>query len=550
MDLNDSNDLFDSTIRRPSRSATHVLGGVIIGLLIAIVVIPDHEDSTPSGVAALAEAAGSTAASSGGTVASGPSSAVTGDTTTPVAPGDGAGATAGSPSGGTVSRGAAPTTAAPAARGGTDAKAAAVDNTKLPNGGATARGVTATEIKIGFGSIDPSVLAPICPACDPGQAKDGAPAEALIRAWTRDGLLPVNGRTIKPFNRIIGLTADQQRSACTYFAQEVKPFLVVAGAGTGGTGVCAASEYKIPVVDAYGGYKDTTLKQNYPLIHIVAPSASRILRNLVSWAEENGMLRGQTIGMYSYDDAVNANAAFGVENIVDQASLTKDFRQLLAQKGYKLAVDFVANQGQEAAGVLRMKTANVTSAFVFSGMADFQQQSREQGFRPKFPVADLGYSLGEAVASSGFDPETMNGQIAMAVRQEPKSWAARKPATPDGTNKTFSYCLKAYTDFTKRTLDTFSNGSELSLMADICAALEVVRAALQAAGPNLTVERFIAGIQTIKNMETSEYPSVSFGPGRYAGSDSIATFKYNKDRWQPSNDLFRIVTPWRPMYVP
>ena len=87
--------------------------------------------------------------------------------------------------------------------------------------------------------------------------------------------------------------------------------------------------------------------------------------------------------------------------------------------------------------------------------------------------------------------------------------AQRKPATP-ANNPTAAYCLNAYMAYTGRTLDVYDNDSEIRYVLDMCAPLEVIRQAMVAAGPNLTDKTFIQGLYSIKGMQTSEWPSVSF----------------------------------------
>jgi ABC-type branched-subunit amino acid transport system substrate-binding protein len=507
-------------------------------MLIAVVVIPHHEDTTTAGSAAL-RAAGQADASDSGS-SGGSASEPIGEAAT----GDQPAATSGAAAGGTTA-GTDPTA--------TSSSGATVDNTKLPNAGATARGVTAKEIVIGVASVDPSVLAPVCPKCDPGQANTGAPAQALVEAWTRDHLVPVNGRAIKVVNRKVGLTADEQRSACTYFAQQLKPFLVVTGAGTSGVGVCLANQYKIPVLDPYGGYKEVNLEQNYPFIQIVAPSVPRLVRNWVYWAEDNGLLKGHKIGMVSFDDSAGTatGAALGVENTTEQAILTRDFRNVLTKRGYSIAVDAVLRDptaNDSAPHIAEMKAQGVDVVFSVLGAytKTFQDSAGQQGFHPKYPSADLAYLFGEGQGADAVNHDEEDGNLGMAVR-----WWNPSRRSPPGAadNKYAQYCFDAYGAFTKKKLDTYTQDSELHLTLDICTGMEVLRTALAAAGANLTVERYLGGLQSIKNLPTSEFPSVSFAPGKYSGSDSIATAQFRKSRFQPSNDLWGFVSPWRAMYV-
>jgi branched-chain amino acid transport system substrate-binding protein len=66
-----------------------------------------------------------------------------------------------------------------------------------------------------------------------------------------------------------------------------------------------------------------------------------------------------------------------------------------------------------------------------------------------------------------------------------------------------------------------TNVPPTTTMASIYGSLLTMQRALELAGPNLTRESFLAAFDQIKNMDNGLMPPVSFGPGRFVGTDAF-----------------------------
>jgi hypothetical protein len=200
--------------------------------------------------------------------------------------------------------------------------------------------------------------------------------------------------------------------------------------------------------------------------------------------------------------------------------------------------------------VQRFRAAGVTVALVLGGFltepAGFQQQAEAQGYRPKYPIAQAFVEMVDPVADVAYNLDAQDGNI--GLRTQSWEWTQRKPAR-FANNATAQYCIDAYSKKTGQELDVYEHDAQLNQLLSACAALEVARQAIVNAGPNLTQETFLRGLYQIRNMETSECPTSSFGPGKYSGQDSFAMAQFKKARWQPENNLWHTVTPWRPWFV-
>ena len=523
------------TTRRRAVSVPAVLAAFVIGATVSAIAAPDHGSGQAATVGTIGSSLGdaggdapSEAFDSGGTIPSGPTSAGGapsaggGGAITPSSPSSG-GSSTGTPSG--------PSGASGGAAGST------------ANGGATARGVTATEIKIGVIDLDSSDLAPVCPRCGNGPSRNGGAELGLVAAARASGLLPLNGRDIKMTFQITRVTSpESNRNACVAMAQQVKPFAVIIGPGVDVAGACLAQEFKIPVIHAGGTANESFLRQVYPYWIEVGQTPNRLLRNYAHWADANGLLKGKKIGIYAPETDV------GYEWAVD-------FKRELAKLGVTPAAEVRASGTQglgstaasDAVAVQRFRAAGVDVAFLLTAMLGFQTSAQAQAYRPAYPMVDTGYNFTDAVTDILMSPDATDGNLGYG----PKfwSWSKRKPATARG-NAAAQACIDAYSSYAKRTLDVFDNDAEIRYIFDVCSSTQILLQGLQGAGPNLTEASFVNAINRLGVVQTALYTHTTFGPGRVGAGDVAATFKFSKARWQPENNYWQAKSDWLPFTVP
>lgn len=508
---------------RRSRSVPPVAIAFLAGVLLAAIVLPsDPDDATVADSSASAGVSPSGSAPGSGTGEAGATPGSGEVPTEAVAEGGGAGGGAGG--GGTVPGGGA---AAPSATAGAGPAAAQ----------GPVRGVTATEIKIGVANLDSQSLAPVCPRCSNGNAADGGVSLALYDAWHRDGLLPVHGRDIKFVNRKYNLLSpEEQRSTCVELAQQHKVFAAVDDNASATTiTYCLAKEFHTWVMTGTSQADEDVLRSADGYMFQGAAGVMRMLRNFPRWLDENGLLKGQVLGLYSADGAGN------------QATLDKSLRPALKKMGVELAVDFRSGGTTDAAvAVQRFRAAGVTVALLLTGTLEFQNLANQAGYRPKYPAVDTnGLMQTDAVADVSWNPDAMDNQLGFS--QEFSEWEKRRPATPKG-NPAATYCLDAYSRKHKRELDVFDNDAEIRYVLEVCSALQIVRQAIQNAGPVLNDDTFRKGLYAIRDFNTGAWPSVSYGPGKVAGGDLWRTAQYRKARWAPAGTYWGNLTGWSPLW--
>jgi hypothetical protein len=198
-----------------------------------------------------------------------------------------------------------------------------------------------------------------------------------------------------------------------------------------------------------------------------------------------------------------------------------------------------------------MKAAGVTVVFVLTGFtepAGFQNQAQQLNYHPKYPAAGYGSSsFTDATADLAWNANAENGNNLFATNWW-GPWTVRQPATTT-SNASAQECINAYENSSHTSLDVYNDDAKLLYILAECSALDVILRALQAAGPHLTQASFVSGIETIRQMQTPMYWSVTFGPTKPFGSDDWQLAQFSKNKWQPSNDYINRIGSPQPWYA-
>jgi hypothetical protein len=508
------------------------MAAFLVGVLVAALFIPNHatQGSTTGGPVAIggSHGGGGASAASGsgtGTGLGGPTSTGAGT----AAPGGSAASAQGSPGTHAASVAASSPAATTSATGGA-------------NSGASAQGVTATSIKLAVLGGSSQTVGSACPRCsNGGQATDQAIVNGLIALWHKQGKLPVDGRNIVPVfasANDLDATGVTVQSACEQLGGQA-PFVALTGFSIGG-GDCLGQTYHVFSFDASAGASLGSHGKSYPYFWEVGPSLEQSLVSWASWANAQGLLKGHVLGLYAPND--QADSGF-------QELLGATFIPRLQQLGYHLAVDYAYGQNSSSddpIAVQKMKAAGVNVVFVFGSLTEpsgFQNDAQQLGFDPTYPTVDAGDgAFADSLADVAYNSNAENGDLGLGSRWW--DWSSRNPATPAG-NPAAADCVNAYEQQTGTTLDVYNDDAILRYILDECADMQVILQGLENAGPDLTSQTFVHGMDQIQNMQTAEYESVSFtnGPGT-EGDNTWQTAQFNAGRSQPSNDLWAMTGPY------
>ncbi len=496
----------------------------LVGVLLAALLVPERDEVLASGPGS--ELGGDGASSSDGGAVSGGDSAPTSGVEGAVGGDSGAtsptggGATGGTSTGSVAGAG---SPGAPGAPGGGGSSAAA--------GGATAPGVTASSITIGFGLPDLSAIGALGPGYDQGNPKQHV--EGILRQLRAEGRLPVHGRDIKAvFSSYNILSADAQRATCETFGLDNVVFAVVAIHDFGTGNECTAREFKLPTFTSDGN-SDAVYARAAPNLFTMQMSSDRLFRNFVAWADRDGLLTGKRIGVYYPSDPALAQVVR--ESII--APLKARGRTVVSEVQ---TADQNTGGPTDAVAVQRFSSDRVdTAILVVSAIAktNFFNQAQAQGFHPRYLENDAGFSTTDT-ATSTYPKDHFDGTPAFTGLRfgEPNS-GLPEPAEAQ-------WCRAAIKKQTGNDIPRQGRDAEYIAANQACDEILTVLHGLEQAGPALTRDSFIRGVETIRDKPAGIHGNLTFTPQRHDGTGT-----WRRIDWTKSCSCWKVKSNLSPLLV-
>ena len=398
-------------------------------------------------------------------------------------------------------------------------------------------GVTATAIKVGIALEDCSQCkATFGAAGGWGPDQDKGVWEAWINDINKTG--GIYGRKIQPFYQVVDVTnASTGKAACTTWTETNHVFMVIGARdalGSQGDLCVTAQHHTLEITGWQPKDPDSYYQQSRNLLITAGASGNRAM---IAWArglEHYGQLKGHKVGL-----------------IVEQGSSEQVAKETLAPElkrlGYPLAYTAVVSndpsQGpsQAAAQSSQFKSHGVDYIFDlvnFITMTSFVNEAQKDLYRPKYTVND---SIGGSVAFfySGMPANSWDGTSLITYN------GFQSPEQPDLTK-----CRLHYNKLTGHNVTPSSgrfdpadqksgdNATEYSLAIEACHDMNMMRAAGERVGADLTRSRFAAAVQGLGSslvMGNSNVNGGSFGPGKTDWADSIRMLLYGTSDGKSGN---------------
>lgn len=494
--------------RKPS-SIVGLAAAFLVGVLLTAVLVPERSEVLATGAAARGRAAGG---------------AGTGEGT--VAGADGPAAGSGDDGSATGAEGSA--TGVGGTGGGTGGTAAGTGGGG--GGGATAPGVTANSITIGFGLPDLGAIGALGPGYDQGDPQQHV--DSILKELRAEGRLPVHGRDIKPiYSKYNILSADEQRATCETFGIDNTVFAVVAIHDFGPGNECTAREFKLPTFTTDGN-TEAAYARSAPNMFTLQMSADRMFRNFVAWAARDGLLTNKRIGIYYPSDP---EAAQSVKN-----SIIKPIKD----RGYNLVsevqtADPATGGPSDSVAVQRFQSDRVDTAILMvSAIAktNFFNQAQTQGYKPRYLENDAGFSTTDT-ATGTYPKDHFDGTPAFTGMRfgENNSGVAESAQA--------QWCRAAIKKQSGNDIPRNGRDAEYIAANQACDEIMVVLHGLEQAGPNLTRDGFIRGIETIRNMPAGIHGNLTFTPQRHDGTGTWRRIDWTKtcSCWKVASNLFPLL---------
>lgn len=423
------------------------------------------------------------------------------------------------------------------ARGGTGSSPGAVaaggadgSSTSRRGDSSPAPGVGGEVIRLGVAYPDLAYLEAINPAYGSGDIP--AQFRASLERWAREGRVPVHGRRVElVFRKFDSLNESDQRSACVELMDEKKVFAVLAPGAFGAGAECVAQQYKAPVLTT-AFVNDDFLRRSEPYLFLMHMTTGRLLRNWVHWAHENQHLNGKKIGVYYQRTGANPDADF--------QTVERELRKL----GYEPAVVVSTNNPlggpEDQVAAQRFRAAGVDLALLMVtviSQQNFMQYADAQRYRPTYIDSDYIWNTDDSVSAP--KPGTQyDGTLAMSGYHSGEV----------GSNRAVDEARTCVADLERHSrAKVRPNYNEWRYLLSACDLVKAAVLALQAAGPDLTRETLIRGIESLKNVPMARHADVTFGPGDHQGVDTQRTVRWHRDCtcWRLAGD-----GSFSPLWVP
>lgn len=391
------------------------------------------------------------------------------------------------------------------ATGGTSAGVAKAQS--LPT-----QGVTADSVVLGVAGVDADKLASL------GVETDGVTSESLFTAWVqaqndRGG---VGGRQIELFFRPFLPTGEAEaEAACVELTEDQQVFLAI-GILTDDTPLCFTEDHGTPYLGLWGQSAERDERSVAPFV-AVEMADDRQRAAAISALLDEGAMDGKKVALYwgaadtpVVDDVVRPMLADAGVDIVSEATLD-DFGgdQAATDQALDVIVERFRSSGAEV--VLNVSDfGNLMVAFQRAGWAPERVLSTSAQALSAGVVAGLGIeeaTLDRLLVAAPYGPTVEELRDDPGVQQCAQEYNDSDPAVP--------------LDLATATKETL-NG-----VATQCAAFRVFVLATEAAGEDLTPATWLAGAESLGDLDLPGYPFASLGATKHSAGDAIGVYTWD-----------------------
>ena len=412
----------------------------------------------------------------------------------------------------------------------------------LDHASTSSRGVSATKINVVFPVSNLASLSSNFGFA--GDAEFAAQDKAIhtyVNAANAHG--GINGRRINPIIVPFDPTNESSmRAQCKQWTEGNPPiFAVVDGLGswTGDNQLCITQEGHTPFIGEWTTTTNWTQK-GAPYLWWTGADQASILATLVAWAKGAGLAGG-----------TRKLAIVAGDRASDQTALKTYLLPDLKRAGIPapMVETIPANPSDTASTgsaapliVQHLQAAGITSVIPlipFNALFPYLQAEAQQQYYPKLLLSDyegsINVTLGlipvpyekELNGQEGITAETLggiDGPTALVGKggYDPgvancyKIWHAANPKPIPGQTLIHGEKASPYIE-------------EQGPTAGWCQGIELFTAAAKKAGRDLTRRSFVKAMASIKNFQGTYSPTLSFGPGKYAGPDQYQVVKLHNN---------------------
>jgi hypothetical protein len=376
---------------------------------------------------------------------------------------------------------------------------------------ATATGVTADTIKIGFTYPDLEALAKT------GLIKvDNGPYGPMLRALVDDINTHggVRGRKLQPYiEKFSVLTNADQLALCTKLTEDNAVFAVLGGL-VADNNLCISQQHSTVLISGYGsGFNSTVLaKARAPWVTWNAGD-DRAFKALVRILDQQGRLKGKMIGVYGTTSASKPLIDLTVASLKHAGYTVRD-----------TAINDAPPSDLQAANALdKVIGGRFKDQHIDTVIATLPPGSNFDniGYYPTFYAPQTSV-LAAGAYTNPYGKFPLIGGLAASANQDEGYDTPEMRHCRDVWKRTTGMDIKPYSEELK---DGKSSG--FSAMTTACATLRIFVEAAKAAGANLTPQTWEKGLASLGRIALPGVPAASFGRGKLDGQDSFQLMRFN-----------------------
>jgi ABC-type branched-subunit amino acid transport system substrate-binding protein len=360
----------------------------------------------------------------------------------------------------------------------------------------------------------------------------------------------IHGRKINA--RIVNfnpLQPSEMRALCKDWTTSGNVFAVVdTGKWYDDNQLCITQEGHTPLISSWTTVSDWT-QRGSPYLWWTGPDQSDVLRNLVPWSIDHGLLSPGT-----------KFAVIAGDRASDRLAVQKYLLPALAAKGLHPTINdtITANvsdpataESQARSVVDRLKSSGVQTVIPLLPVNSFfpyLAAAHAQSYAPKLVLSDYENTVTDALGLAEFQyPKELSGQIGPTVYtlgseddDRPSGLALPGPGyTPQA-----KACWQTSVKFYKHQPHPYIEAQGPTMRW--CDAMTLLSKALDLAGRNLNRRTFVQALGKVQNLPTAVTPALTFSPTRYAGPVEYRTVRPVKNP-STTDPATNICPPCRPV---
>jgi ABC-type branched-subunit amino acid transport system substrate-binding protein len=407
----------------------------------------------------------------------------------------------------------APTTAAattPSTAGA--ATAPSTTSTAPPPLTASFRGVTADTIRVGITAVDWDTLA--AAGVRFGRTNSADLYEAALESINDRG--GINGRMLEIYPEyFLPLGSTEFDAACSRLTDDNEVFVVI-GQALDDQVLCFVELNDTAAIMVSGMVDSLAARADAPYATLWA-SLEQQAASLVDVVESAGVLDGATIGVIGSADV----------GVLEYRTIVDGFKNA----GYEVVEGLIGDNETDLAETARdqaviyerMRTAGVDFTVSTTGVPLEIANAADAGYQSDQWLLTV-VMTSQGLADAGVDLDYLDG--ALAVVNTPIGTAAQPELADDPD---VAACIDDLEARAGRELpfDLGLETSDLTTGLYACALAAILEAGLRGAGPELTNDTFLRGLESIGPIELPGYFEASLGPGDLGAAKGLRLVRFD-----------------------